>query len=278
MVRQSTKLVKKRGSEFLLLLLSRIESSTLRDLAKDIGRTKQDLNYHLQRLIKLKVLYREQSYPYSIYKLTSLGRRVKDSLIQSEHIKPLWKAHNLIVGFPIKSFGSFKFVNTSSRKIVPMNNWNYAREIQGEQIINVQDTGLLKIYCNEEVTLDPDLEFGKMYAEAQRIAQFYADRYGMKLEPMKVIRKGEKSLFRSELLTKILGRFKLPDIYVNASEGTEELEEPQDSYSIENILKLPEAVDNLGKKFDGGFNTISYLLTQQNELLSKVVELIGNKK
>lgn len=235
-------LVKKK---FLLLLLDSIDNKIpLSTIAGNMGRTKQALNYHIQKYRKLGLLNRVQQYPYSIYELTSLGRRVKQSLRQSEHPKALWKAHNLIVGFEILHLGNFNFVETTRRKLIKMKNWSYAREEVGNFVINIQDTGLLKIYAPAKYTTDPDVAFGEMFAECQKVAQWYCHRYEMKLRPMKVIRKGEKALVRSEKLAKIFGRVKLEQMYINASEGTEELEAPMDSYSIEKLLRLPEIIEN----------------------------------
>ena len=262
----SVKAVGRVKGDFLLLLLSGIdEGLTPKAIAKKLGRTKQALNYHLKRMQALNVVFREQSYPWAIYRLTSLGRRVKDSLIQSDNpMRRLWKAHNLITGFSVHSFGSFNFVETSNRHIAQMNGWNYAYETLGDYNIHVQDTGLLKIYCPKEYCRDPDIAFGKMFAESQRIAQLYADRYDMKLEPMRIIRKGEKSLCNSEQLSKIFGRFKLPGVYVNASDGSEELEESQDSYAVENLLKLPEKI-----------NAIEQHQLGQSQILSSFTEQIS---
>ena len=230
--------------QFLPLLLGCISDKLLlKDIRKKLGKTKQALNYHLQRYRKLGVIKRIQSYPYSIYELTSLGENVKKSLEQSEHIRALWKAHNLIVGFPILSFGSFNFVDTSRRKLIQMNNWIYAREDHDGHVIHIQDTGLLKIYLPAKYCKDPDVAFGEMYSKATRIGQWYCHKYNMKLRPMKVIRKGMKSLVNSEKLAKIFGRVKLEQMWIDASDGTEELESYQDSYAIENMLKLPEIIE-----------------------------------
>jgi len=231
-------------TDFLLLLLQGVDDGLMpKTIAKKLGKSKQALNYHLKRMMALKVIYRVQSYPNSIYKLTSLGAKVKQSLRQSEHLTSLWRTHNLIVGFPIKSFGDFHFVDTANRKIIPMNNWNYAREIVDDYIVNIQDTGLLKIYIPEQYSKEPDVTIGEMFSRATHIAQLYCDKYGMRLESLYVIRKAEKELCRSEALAKIFGRVKLEEMYVNASNGVEALEEPMDSYAIEKLLRLPDVIE-----------------------------------
>jgi hypothetical protein len=37
-------------------------------------------------------------------------------------------------------------------------------------------------------------------------------------------------------------------------------------------MSLENRADQLIKKMDGGFNTISYLLTQQNEILKQIIK------
>lgn len=248
LIKQKTReQVKKSQNSFLLLLLSRIKEDKPKDIAVQLGISKQDLNYHLQKLIKLNILFREQSYPFAIYRLTDLGERVKESLIQSEHPKSLWRVHNLIIGFRIFNLGSFNFVETTRRKLIRMRNWSYAREEMDGYVINVQDTGLLKIYVPAKYTKDPDLAIGEMISEADRIAADYINRYDMKLQRLEIVRKAEKELQNSEVLTKIFGRIKTEGIYVNESDGFAALEEKQDSYVIEDLLKLPEKVDGLEK-------------------------------
>jgi len=237
--------VKDERNNFLLLLLSSVdEGLTPKAIAKKLGKTKQALNYHLKRMMALKVICRVQSYPYSIYKLTPFGERVKDSLRQSEHLTPLWKVHNLIVGFRIRKMGTFQFVETTRRKVITMNGgWKYVPERIDDYVVNVQDTGLLKIYVPEQYSKDPDITIGEMFSRATHVAQIYVDKYGMTLEPLYVIRKAEKELCKSEALAKIFGRVKLEEMYVNASNGVEALEEPMDSYAIEKLLKLPDVIE-----------------------------------
>jgi len=230
--------------QFLLLLLQSIdEGLTPKAIAKKLGRTKQALNHHLKRMMALKVIYRVQSYPYSIYKLTSLGARVKQLLRQSDSLTTLWRIHNLIVGFRIRNLGTYNFAETTRRKLIQMQNWNYISETIDDFVVNVQDTGLLKIYVPEQYSKDPDITIGEMFSRATNIAQLYCDRYNMRLEPLYVIRKAEKELCKSEALAKIFGRVKLDEMYVNASQGVEALEEPMDSYAIEKLLKLPDVIE-----------------------------------
>lgn len=277
MVMTTTKQSSSKSGFLLLLLRSISDDLKLVDVAKKVGKTKQALNYHLQKLRKLGAIRRVQSFPYSIYELTSLGESVKKSLEQSEHLRTLWKAHNLIVGFEVLRFGSFNFVETNRRKLIQMNNWIYAREEHDGHIINVQDTGLLKIYIPAKYCKDPDVAFGEMYSKATRIAQWYCDKYDMKLKPMKIIRKGEKALVGSEKLAKIFGRIRTEEIFVNASEGSEELEAPQDSYAIENMLKLPEIIETqLVPTLDQFSKNIELHLEVLQEIKKAIKELNKN--
>jgi len=230
--------------QFLLLLLSSIdEGLTCKVIAKKLGKTKQALNHHLKRMMALKVIVRVQSYPFSIYKLTDLGAKVKQLLRQSEHLTTLWRVHNLIVGFRIRNLGTYTFVETTRRKLIQMQNWRYISETVDDFVVNIQDTGLLKIYVPEQYSKDPDIAIGEMFSRATHIAQLYCDKYSMRLEPMYIIRKAEKELCKSEALAKIFGRVKLEEMYVNASNGIEALEEPMDSYAIEKLLKLPDVIE-----------------------------------
>jgi DNA-binding MarR family transcriptional regulator len=270
-------------NQFLLLLLSGVNEKKPKDIATQLGISKQNLNYHLQKLIKLNILYKEQSYPFAIYRLTDLGERVKNSLRQSENPKPLWRVHNLIVGFRILNLGSFNFVETTRRKLIRMRNWNYAREEMDGYVINVQDTGLLKIYVPSKYTKDPDLAIGEMISEADRIAADYINRYDMKLQRMEIVRKAEKELQNSEVLAKIFGRIKTDGIYVNESDGFEALEEKQDSYIIEDLLKLPIKVADLEKHLirqteimDQFSKNIELHLAVLSEIRDAVKKLGGN--
>lgn len=272
-------------NKFLLLLLESIDSKlSLRTIADKCAKfsnwkaPKQALNYHLKRLVKLGVLEHTQSYPYAIYSLTNFGQRVKESLVESDglHKKALWRCHHLIVGYPILNFGNFKFIDTPKRKIVQMNNWIYAREQPKEfkdYIIHIQDTGLLKIFCPPSYGTEPDAEFGRMYANSQRIAQYYCDRYNLRLKPMKIIRKGHKALVDSERIGKLLGKGKFKDTWVDESGGAEELEEYHDTYTIEQLLELPHHFNELREALKEYNENIRLHMQVQKEMLRTQKEM-----
>jgi hypothetical protein len=229
-------------NDFLPLLLCCVEQdgNNITKIAKTLGKTKQALNYHLSKQKKAGLIRQTQKLPYSIYVLTDLGQRVKKILRQSEGSIPLlWRCHALIVGYPILSYGTYQFAETKNKKIIQMANWRYAREQIGDYVVNVQDTGLLKIYCPERYTQEPDQEFGRMYADVERVAQHYCNQFNMRTEKMKVIRTGHKELQESTKLAKIMGKFKAGEIWTDASHGTENLEEEQGSNKIEDLLQIP---------------------------------------
>lgn len=238
-------MVKKSDKNFLLLLLTLIDDKLyLKDMAKKLGKTKQALNYHLRKLKGLKMVVQDQTYPFAIYRLTDLGSKVKQTLIQSDDVRlSMFRVHSGIIGFDIKDFGEFKFINTTTRKMIPMENWKYAREITDGYVVNVQDTGLLKLYVPEKYSTDPDLAIGQQIAEVSKIAQWYCDKYNMKLKPLRIIRQFHKELQRSEQLAKIFGKYKdVEKLWTDASGGTENLEEPGGSNSIEDLLSLPKII------------------------------------
>jgi hypothetical protein len=263
----------KKFNKFTLLLLQYIEqglpihsgSKKVDCITKKLGRSKQSLNYHIQKFVKLGLLRHVQSYPYAIYELTSYGVQVKKIIGQSEGIKNLWRVHNLIVGFNIRTFGTFRFIDTKKRKIIQMRNWKYAHEKHGDFVINIQDTGLLKVYCPERYTTNPEEEFGSMYAECQAVAQRYCDRYNMKLEPLRVIRKGHKALLGSQKIAKLLGKLKIRGMWTDESNGTGELEEHQGEYSIEDLIDLPKRMDKVEQSVER--------VAEVNEKLAKNIEL-----
>jgi hypothetical protein len=150
---------------FLLLLLSEIETNgnNISKAAENLKWSKQRLNYHLNHKLNYAGIVKKiQSYPFAIYSLTPFGEQVKKSLTQSEDslFKPLYRCHNLIIGFDIKDFGNFSF---EGKKLSKMNNWSYYREIIkdkiGEWVINIQTTGLLKIYVPDSYAEDKNQKF-----------------------------------------------------------------------------------------------------------------------
>lgn len=235
--------VKIKQSEFLPLLLDGFSDGlTLTQMAQRLGKSKQALNYHIQRLKRIGVLERKQSWPYAIYGLTPFGSRLKQNLRYPQTPKT-WRYHALQVGFDIVDFGSFNLIETKNRKLSKMNNWLYVTEQQGDYHVKIQENGLLVISCPERYTNEPDSAAAELHSKAIELAQQYCDRYSMKMKPMKIIRRGQKSIVGSEKISKILGKGKLSeDIWVDASHGTDELETFSDNKSLEKLLAVPDEI------------------------------------
>ena len=183
--------VKKTQQEFLLLLLSDIESGLmLTQMAKHLGKSKQALNYHIKRLRRIGLIERVQSYPYSLHKLTPLGLRVKENIRYPDGVKkPTWRCHALQVGFPVEDFGTYNFLETKSRSVSSMKGWKYTSEQIGQHHVKIQDTGLMIVSCPDIYTNNPDEAWAKMYEQAAQIAENYRNRYGMELKALKIIRR-----------------------------------------------------------------------------------------
>jgi predicted transcriptional regulator len=208
----------------------------LESITKTLAMTKQNLNYYLQRFVKMGLIEHIQEQPYSVYLITGKGLAVKENLVQSEKgVKTVtWRYHNLVGLYKIFTWGSWRF---SDRKKVPMNNWNY-------QIVkaptglsaHVQDTGTIRIYGPKLYGQDGEVLRIKATAMIQETARWFVDHFDMQLSDIKICRKGEKELLKSQQLAKLLGRVKTDEIFVNASGGDENLEEPDDSFAVENLL------------------------------------------
>ena len=276
---------KRVKTEFLLLqVLQEIESNgrNISKISKKLNITKQALNYHLNKVKRAGLVRRIQSYPFAIYELTELGQRVKEILGQSERgakLPTLWDAHNLIVGFDVIDFGKYHFEETKRRKLCFMNNWIYTKEDIDGYGVHVQNTGLIKIYCKRMRTTNPEQAFANMYSDAIRIAQTYCNRYNMKLKPMRIIREGHKSLYNSEVVAKLFGRFKIGDIWQDASSGIEELEEKQNSNKIEELLNLPEQMNQmmvLQEKFSKNIELHLDVLQNINTAITELRHTIKN--
>jgi len=161
----------------------------------------------------------------------------------------LWRIHNLIIGFDILTFGSYKFIDSAGgkRKLIHMNNWNYTREKVinnlGEFTINIQDTGLFKIYCPEMYSESPSEAIGKLMEECRKISADYQGRYSLILKPLRIIREAHRELQNSKILADLFGKHKIMGVYADASGGTNNMESTSDK--LENLLDTPERIDKL---------------------------------
>lgn len=245
-------------------------------ITKTLAMSKQNLNYYLRRFVKAGLIEHVQEQPFSIYQITGKGKAVKENLVQSEDpVKTVtWRYHNLIVGYRIFTWGNFRF---NAKKSVRMNNWSYQilKAKNGLQA-HIQDTGLLKIYGPK--LYGPDGEDLRIKASTmvQDAARYFIDHFDLELQEAKVIRKGEKELLGSQQLAKLIGRVKTDEIYVNASGGDENLEEPDDSFAVENILhnleETPMRLERLESAL-GKLGPAIETLAQQNHDLARNIEL-----
>ena len=272
-------------------LLSEIEkfsdpnnSQRLVSIGKKLGLSKQALNHHLKKLRDQGLIKCVQSAPFAIYDLTEKGESVKRILGHSEQgVKTaLWRLHNIILGYRVQNWGSWRFGKT-----IPMNNWAYQELEKDGFKIHLQTTGLLKIYVPGMIGPDPEILRGKACSRAQDIATWFAGKYDARLSSDQLmIRKGQKQLLGSEQISKLLGRVKTGDFWIDASDGTENLEEPEDSYAVENILQtmqetprrldvVQEKVANVEKMLQGSLTTQSAIANAQNMAAAAILE--GNK-
>lgn len=261
--------------EFLLLLLRSIEESgeNIKQIADSFKFSKQRLNYHLRKLRLASLIQKTQGYPYAIYSLTLLGLRVKKILGQSENVPNLWRCHALITGFEIRDFGKFDW---KRYKIKQMNNWHYAEEFitdsYGTWKINIQSSGLLKIYCPEIYHENPLQAFGIMYNVSSKIARKYEEIYHMDIGQMRIIREGHKELADSKLLGELFGKTRIGNVWADASTGTMCLEESQSSDKIEGLLDAPKRLEKIEELLIKTFNNFDIY----NQNIMKHLEVLSN--
>lgn len=245
-------------------------------IAKKLAMTPQNLNYYLKRFTEMGLIIQVLRSRYTTYALTEKGRHVKEKLVQSEKgVKTVtWRYHNLIVGYKILNWGNFRF---NKKKTVRMNNWSYqiVKADNGLQA-HVQDTGLLKIYGPKIYGDDGEILRIKASTMVSEAARFFIDYYDFKLGQPKVLRKGQKELLNSEQLARLLGRIKTDEFFVDASGGDENLEEPDDSFAVENILstlqETPQRLENLEGSMEKLAPTMD-ALARQNADLAKNIKL-----
>lgn len=238
---------KELKTKFIVLLLQQIEDNgdDRREICRSIKKSSANLGYYLKKLMNAELVKRMQSYPYSIYRLTELGRKVKENLAQSEGARSFWRVHALTVGFPIENYGGFKF---DSGKLKQMNNWHYQEDVvrdgnRREWRMRVQSTGLLVVSCPEMITEEPNTAFGNMYDIGARLARVFSESHGMRIGRMKIVREGHKELIGSERLAGLFGRMKIEDVWVDRSNGTDRLEEKQSGNSVERLLEVPKLME-----------------------------------
>jgi len=224
---------------------------TRREICKTINKENSTLQHHLDRITKQRLIEQIQKQPYAIYKLTPEGDSMRKSIAHADSTI-IYKCHNLIHGFRISDFGTWKF-NEKLKKTMK-GNWHFQKLVIDKHKIFIQDRdrtgdkGLIKIYCIPEFSDDPDATFGRMQGKHQRIANYLAEKYSMKLRPCHTVREGEKAAVGSEKLAKLVGHINQEDIggvFTNASDGTLEIEEKQSSYKFNDLMKLPGQMQEL---------------------------------
>jgi len=229
--------------DFLTRLLKGLEQGqTRKELCNTLNLKNNALQYHINRLLKEGLIEQTQRQPYATYKITEKGIGIQKIIVHSDgHIpKPLYKCHNQILGWRIENFGIWRFNEKIWKEM--KGNWHFQKlHINGHNI-NIHDTGLIKIYCPPMFHSSPRTAFGHQIDSAGKIAYKLANRYGMKIKPMHIIREGEKSNALTRQLASKIGRIKLDQIWTDASPPDKELEieESQFSDQFEKLLALPD--------------------------------------
>lgn len=239
--------IKKSQEEFLILILSQIEENgdNLHEICRRLNRSPSNLAYHLRIMKESGLIERVQSYPNAVYKLTEVGRTIKENKAYGDGTKPLYRCHALQIGFPIKDFGSFDFNQIRTRQV---SGWKFVdekvKDFYGKWNVRIQSTGLMIISCPEKVTDNVNSYFGAMYQVASRLGESYAESFKMKIGNMKIVRQGHKELIGSERIAKLLRPVKMKNIWIDTSQtNTPRLEENESSDSIERLMELPKTID-----------------------------------
>lgn len=297
----------------LYLLRALKEGLTTKQILDNLKWSKQRLKWHLDVLEAKGLIEKTQSYPIRNYRLLPIGMIFLDTSKTFSHTtgendpklfkekghtsktfsdtlasignttnanKELWDVHNLIVGFRIKNYGNYRLEDVET--LVKMMNWKYAREDFKDFIVNIQDTGLLKIYCPRRYGQDTGIVIAQLYKQAQEIADYYARRYCMEISDIELIRPAHKTLLNSSKISGILKNRRIGGLYADASEGTLNLEENQDEDRIEALLKLPEFMaqwidvnERLSFNIEAHLDAVTNLGSGVNELRGAVSELLN---
>jgi len=260
---------KPKGLQALFSSIERGETRTTMTKLFSISNTA--LGKRLQHLVGVGMIEQVQQRPYSLYKLTPLGNRVNQILGQSERevYTNVWRCHNVILGWEIKDFGTWKF-NEKLQKT--MNNWIYQElKLKGYKI-HIQSTGLLKLYCPEVYANNADEGFDKIVEDAKAVANYIASRYKMKIDNYHRVRNGQKEHFGSEKLAEFIGHMKVGGVFVDISDKqNRRLEADQDNYDIEKLFALPKEVAELKTSYKD-LTEINGLLTEQIKLHLSVMQ------
>jgi hypothetical protein len=206
----------------------------------------QALGYHIGTLKAKHLIEEVQTRPVALYRLTPFGQRVKEILAQSDTslYTKLWRCHNLILGWEIKGFGTWKF---DPKRLKHMKNWAYQELVLKKHKIHVQDTGLLKVYCPEiYAEHNADEGFDKAVEIAQKVVAYIQSRYSLELGERYRIRNGQKELIGSEKLAEMIGHVKVGGVFIDISDKqNRRLEADQDNYDLEALMSLPKKIEQI---------------------------------
>ena len=263
------KILNDRGSftrRRLLELLNEISmfdnpeyGQNLRLISEKLNISRQLLNHYMKRLITAKLIERIQSWPFAVYRLTEKAKLVKSSLVQSDKtLKTEWRYHNLVLKSKVKSWGAWQF-----GKITPMcGGWGYQDIMVNNTTVRMQTSGWIRITAPELIGENLEELQARAAAGVQETLRILIDKYNMETSTIVLSRKGSKELLRSGDLARFLGRVKTEDIYVDKSGDEDNLEEPEDSHKIEDLLSMPETM----RRLDTRLVPVIEALTRQIEL------------
>lgn len=263
----SVYLVKQNALRDLLIWLSNGE--TRKTICSLLKISNSALSYKITEL-KAKGLIEETSR--GIYKLTLTGTFVKDSLIQSVKTPSQFRCHHQIRGIKILDYGSYKFNPKLQKKMRGGWCWQKIR-IRGYNV-RIQTTGTMAVICPPTIGLDKNEQFEIQINEANKIAEFIANKYHMKLGEFYRIREGHSEVIGSERLAQYLGYVKVAGVWVDASGGKgKRLEENQDSTDIEKLIDLPNRMEKMESLLERFTEQIELHLVVMNNINTGITEL-----
>lgn len=263
----------KHKSLLLFNLLSWIERGESRQtMCKLLNFSNQRLQWHISSLKAKGLIEEVQNKPISLYRLTPLGNRIKEMSTQSDtNFYTCWRVHNLIVGWEVKGWGSWKFNPTFLKD---MKNFKFQELVLKGHKIHIQDSGLIKIYCPEVYAANADDGFDRAVQEASKVAEYIASKYDMQLGERYRIRSGHKEKIGSEKIGEFLGHLKIGGVWVDASTGSRRLEADQDNYDLEKLLAMPNIIENkLIPAIEQHSHDIQLHLSVLNEMRDAIREL-----
>jgi len=238
------------------------------------------LYYWCKKFLDAGLLRRIDTWPVT-YSLTPKGRAIiKKAVIPSEGGKEIWRFHHCIRGYRVLDWGSFKF---DEHNLVPMRRWSYARfEVKVDPyekiVVHVQEPtknkpGLIKVFIPEIYGSDTDRIFETAIEISNKAVHEIIDRYGMKVGTGYTVRKGHWALVDSQKLARILRIAPDPRVWVDESEGTEEVETREPEH-VKSLLDMPSELSELKSLIVEELNPAIKMLTEQLKLHLEVMRKI----